>query len=52
MSNDVEVELAARDLVEVEVRIQDLFTVTGGSSKDLPERPDDAATASGDDILR
>jgi hypothetical protein len=52
MPDDVEVEPAARDLVEVKVGKQDLLAVTGGPGQDLPERPDDSATASDHDIVR
>ncbi len=50
MTDDVEVELAARDLIEVDVREQNLLTIPGGPGEHLAKRVDDAATAAAYDV--
>ena len=51
MAGDIEVELPARDLIQVDVGEQDLLAVAGGSGENLTERADDAAAAGAEDVI-
>src|SRR5450631_855095 len=48
---DVQVELAARDLIEIKIGEQRLLAVPGRARQDLAERPDDATTSATQDVI-
>lgn len=51
VANDVEVELPARDLIEIDVREQDLLTIRCGTGEHLAKRVDDAAPAAAHNVI-
>jgi hypothetical protein len=52
VANGVEVEARAHDIRAVDLRREDGLFVERGAREHLPERPDDAAAAAGQDRIR